>query len=160
MAVYFGLAIDCGTNENLANKLLEFFNKVNLEITQDISIPCKTFKEHKHDLWLVSVWPEGMGYATHPTCRPELAENPLQELIKNKLYETLKKFPGFRRALFGREAYDYLANTEPKDDNNIDSIDMIFSTLTFPIPAKNLILAPFSKGYSMVVGRSENSQYQ
>lgn len=151
MAVYFDLAIDCGTNEDLANKLLEFFDKVNLEITQDLSLPCKTFKEHKQDLWLVSVWPEGMGYATHPICHPELAENPLQDLIKNKLYEILKKFPGFRRALFGRESYDYFSNAEPKDENNIDSIDMIFSKAAFPMSAKNLILAPFSEGYLIVV---------
>jgi hypothetical protein len=152
MAVYFDLAVDCGSDESLANKLLQYFNNLILHVPHTLPVPCKTYKEYKRDHWIIGVWPEGMGYGTHP-CRRELVKDDNREFIKIKLYEALKELPGFRRALFYGEAYDYFCHAEPEEDNDIDSIDMIFSSATFPQPAQNLILAPFSEGYLLVVGK-------
>jgi hypothetical protein len=153
MAVYFDLAIDCGTEESLAEKIEEFFSNLIIEVPELPPVACRAYAINARNLWFVSVWPEGLGYATHPVCRPELVTEINLDFIKDQLYHELKKFRGFRRALFGGEAFDCFSEASKEDDNDLEFTDLVFSSTEFPNPPKNLLLAPFSEGYWLVVDK-------
>jgi hypothetical protein len=90
-------------------------------------------------------------YSRHiQSCRIELVGNANARNIRNAIYERLGTLSGYRRAIFGAEAYEILAEGTPEEIDDIDYTDMVFRTEDFPVPAKGSTVEPFSPGYSIV----------
>ena len=150
MAIYFNLGIDCGSEEAMADVALRHFKDFLVDLPGLLPAGCKVWKVEARGRWFVGVWPEGLGYGTLPTCRPELVREPNLERIRNALYAKLSELRGYRRALFGGEAYEVLACATPEDDDDIDYADMVFRIEEFPTPATGLSVGTFSAGYAIV----------
>ncbi len=147
--IYYNLVIDCGADESLAARLEHAFEGWVLNVL-DRPVPCSAQREHHRNIFFVRVTPIGMGYRTEPRehARPDLV--PHASLVRDALYEQLKTHLGFRRALFGAEAYDWLATGgDTALDNAADCTDMVYQTAQFKLPA-DVKTAAFAPAYAWV----------
>ncbi len=152
MATYFNLGIDCGTNADMAAAAMAHFHEFVVELPDGAPAICATHRSHQRDLWFVEVWPQGMGYGIPPTLpsRPELCDAQPLEIIRDALHARLQALSGYRRALFGGEAYDLLAFATPEEDNDLDYAGLIFSQDLFPDLPTHCTIKPFASGYLQV----------
>jgi hypothetical protein len=90
-----------------------------------------------------------MGYGVQD-CRPELVEPKNCEAIKLALYLHLSRVSGYRRALFGQEAFDFFASATPDELAIVDIPDLIYASDSFPVLPEGTRSVPFSPGYMRV----------
>ena len=152
MATYFNLGIDCGSNADLAAAAMAHFHDFTIELPDGAPAICATNQSHQRGLWFVEVWPRGMGYGIPPTLpsRPELCDARPLEIIGDALRARLQALSGYRRALFGGEAYDLLAFATAEEDNDRDYVGLIFAQDMFSDLPAHCTIESFAPGYAQV----------
>ena len=147
MAIYFNLGIDCGRFSQTADIIERHFKDLKFRLPGIADVECEVSREQNLDYQFVCVWPRGMGYGTRDH-RPELLQ--FESLVKSKLYEHLSHIGGYRRALFGGEAFDVLWGGTAEELMDNDYINMIYANEEFPTPTGGQVMA-FAEGYSIVL---------
>ena len=152
MAIYWTMGVDCGTDQALADRIVQHFDGYLIALPDGAPLVCKSHVETHRGIHFVCVYPRGMGFATHPENerRPELANDHTESLVRDVLYSELRSLLGFRRALFGAECFDQMTYATPEEDSDIDYGYMISSTSDFPHAPPDRTSQPFASGYRIV----------
>jgi hypothetical protein len=149
MAIYYNLGIDCGSERADAERIAGSFADMTISVPNLEPVLVHVTMEDRRGLWFVGVWPKGMGHGTLPRNRPELLEAETHSKIEDALLDRLATTTGYRRAMFGAEAYDTLTFATPEEDNDIDYQGMIFSLRHFT-PTSSLTTRAFCDEYLVV----------
>lgn len=152
MAIYWTMGVDCGADRALADRIVQHFDGYSIALPEGSPLVCESHVETQRGIHFVCVYPRGMGCATIPQNegRPELANEHTESLVRHVLYSDLRSLPGFRRAMFGAECFDYMAYATAEEDADIDCGDMISSISTFPEDPPDRTCQPFADGYRIV----------
>src|SRR5262245_14607474 len=117
MALYYILAIDCGKSRDIAERMAGHFRGFQIEPPGVAPVACNVRVEEKRGLWMVTVWPVGLGCACPQATRPEITTPETKRFIERELHARLSVLSGYRAALFGQESQDYLELSEsPTED--------------------------------------------
>ena len=152
MAVYFNLGIDCGPDPEAAVRAAAHFQGFTISLPGIAPVACDVSSARARGLEFVGVWPRGMSHAL-PTWddRPELTgDEATIGKIRDAMYRHLAGLRGYRRAMFGGEAYDMLLGATEEEDADVDYTDMVFSAADFAAPQGRAVTA-FSPGYLRVL---------
>ena len=152
MAIYYTMGVDCGSDREVAERIVQHFDGFTIPIRDSAPLVCRSHSESRRNILFVCVYPRGMGFATHPTSegRPELANENSESDVREALYAELPALLGFRRAMFGAECFDQIAYATPDEDSDIDYGYMISSEAAFPDPPVDRTCKPFADGYRIV----------
>jgi hypothetical protein len=145
MAIFINLAIDCGHSREAADAVAAHFRGFTIGLPGVGDVECEISERCQHGHWFVGVWPRGLGYATQPVCRQELLGREAE--IGEALRRRLAAVGGYRRALFGGEAFDTLWDGTPEEFREIDYDGMVFAESAFPVLPTGYVGRPFSPGY-------------
>ena len=156
MAVYWNLAIDCGSDEIAAGRIAEHFRQTTVVIPPYPPIELKVSLAKERDKYFICIWPIGMGAGIPPSyaaSRRELISEEMIAQVGDQLLRQLATQSGYRRAMFGGECFDTFVYATAEEDDDIDYLDLIFSTQHFPTIPRNLTTSEFAKGYCKVEAR-------
>ena len=146
------MGVDCGSDATLAAKIARQFDEFHISLAGVLPVACDASVETHRNIHFVCVHPRGMGNGTLPENerRPDLTDEGVVSVVRNRLYAELKNLLGFRRAMFGAECFDQMAFAMPDEDSDIDYGFMISSIEVFPKPPLDRKYEPFAEGYRMV----------
>lgn len=149
MAVYFNLGIDCGKSTDAADAVAAHFQGFKVSFPEVGDVECEVWRECREGYCFIGVWPRGLGYAIPSGSRHELL--PYEAEIGEALYRRLSSVGGYRRAIFGGEAYDMLRSgmTQAELMDN-DYVGMVYAEAEFPGPPPGRLVRPFRPGYLFV----------
>ena len=132
MAVYYTLAIDCGKSRDTAERLAQHFREFQLKPSGVAPVACDVSIEEKRGFLMVTVWPLGLGHACPKATRPEITTPDVMRFIQRELHLRLKVMSGYRAALFGFEAQEFLELSELPTGDELAIIGMIYDEMLAP----------------------------
>lgn len=126
MAVYYTLAIDCGKSRDTADRIAQHFREFELKPAGAAPVACDIWIAEKRGFWMVTVWPLGLGHACPKATRPEITTPDVMRFIERELHSRLKVMSGYRAALFGHEAQEFLELSEVPTEDELAFVGMIY----------------------------------
>lgn len=150
MAVYLTLAIDCGKSHDVAVRIGEHFRGFQIKPPGVEPVSCDVWIEEKGGFWMVTVWPVGLGVACPKATRPEITTPEIKRFIEHALHAHLSVLTGYRAALFGDEAQDYLELSESPTEDELAVVGMIYDESL--VTGESLLNSQptFSAGYKWI----------
>lgn len=150
MAVYFTLAIDCGKSHDLAERIAQHFREFQIEPVGIAPVPCDVWVGEQRGFCMVVVWPLGLGYACPKGPRRDNILDPdVIKFIERELHSRLSAVSGYRAALFGREAQEFLELSEAPTEDELAIVGMIYDESL--VSGEFFKRQPFfSKGYKWI----------
>lgn len=149
MAVFVDLTVECAS-EAAALRVLRHFEGFELRVG-GLSVPmARSEVIAQNERWYFRAAPAGLGHNS-ASFAAELNTPASMATILGAFYDHLKGVSGFRRALFGHEAFDALAGWGGSwDGERIGWKDMIAAAELVSDPAIEAHAAPFSPGYCRI----------
>ena len=164
MAIYYNLAIDCDQNEDLAKKIAAKYHGFSISTEQYGDIVCDSEHIYPKCYWGYPHKPSDAG-DWHIVCiSPRVGKHSETDksmaIIRDALYQHLadpvNELTGYRSALYGCEAQDYLGDEDWLGDlNQLNESAVLSRPQHGLIVAQSLVtndalrkqLEPFSSGY-------------
>ena len=128
--------------------MVEHFDGFVLEPSGQDPVSCKSFKQKHRDKWFVGVLRVDMSHGSGPSARSDLLNEKTISEVRQLFYSELIEIGRFRRAVFGRESWDWVA-IEPSADGGIDEKFMLSLKSLFSKRASNDGVQSFSKEYQI-----------